>query len=81
MDTSLILVLLLSPFVGFLFNVFLGKKAGKSIVGIMGTLSVVVSFAVTIYFFLQINQTKQAIEINLFDWISTQRFNINLAFF
>lgn len=80
MDTSLILVLLLSPFLGFLFNVFLGKKAGKNIVGFVGTLSVVVSFAVTIYFFLQINQTKQAIEINLFEWISIQRFNINFGF-
>ena len=80
MDTNLILVLLLSPFLGFLFNVFLGKKAGKSIVGIMGTLSVVVSFAVTIYFFLQINQTKQAIEINLFEWISIQKFKISFGF-
>ncbi|MDD5148895.1 MAG: NADH-quinone oxidoreductase subunit L [Flavobacterium sp.] len=80
MDTSLILVLLLSPFLGFLFNVFLGKKAGKSIVGIVGTLSVVVSFAVTIYFFLQINQTKEAIQINLFEWISIQRFKINFGF-
>ncbi|WP_338407215.1 NADH-quinone oxidoreductase subunit L [uncultured Flavobacterium sp.] len=80
MDTSLILVLLLSPFLGFLFNVFLGKKASKSIVGIVGTLSVVISFAVTIYFFLQINQTKEAIQINLFEWISTQRFNVGFGF-
>lgn len=80
MDTNLILVLLLSPFLGFLFNVFLGKKAGKSIVGIVGTLSVVVSFAVTIYFFLQISQTKQAIEINLYEWFSIERFNIQFGF-
>ena len=80
MDTRLVLVLLLAPFLGFLFNVFLGKKAGKNIVGIVGTLSVVVSFAVTLYFFLQINQTKQAIAINLFDWISIQRFNISFGF-
>ena len=80
MDTNLVLVLLLAPFLGFLFNVFLGKKAGKSLVGILGTLSVVVSFAVTTYFFLQINQTKQAIAIDLFDWISIQRFNISFGF-
>ena len=80
MDTSLVLVLLLAPFLGFLFNVFLGKKAGKSIVGIVGTLSVVVSFAVTLYFFLQINETKQAIAIDLFDWISIERFNISFGF-
>lgn len=80
MDTSLVLVLLLAPFLGFLFNVFLGKKAGKSIVGVVGTLSVMVSFVVTIYFFLQINQTKQALAIDLFDWISIERFNISFGF-
>jgi NADH-quinone oxidoreductase subunit L len=46
MDTRLVLILLLAPFLGFLFNVFLGKKAEKNTVGIVGTLSVAVSFAV-----------------------------------
>jgi NADH-quinone oxidoreductase subunit L len=80
MDTSLILVLLLSPFIGFLFNVFLGKSAGKSIVGIVGTLSVFISFAVTLFFFLQITQTKQAISADLFEWISTEAFRVNFGF-
>jgi NADH-quinone oxidoreductase subunit L len=80
MDTSLVLVLLLAPFLGFLFNVFLGKKAGKSIVGIVGTLSVVVSFAVTLYLF-GYNQVKpEAVVINLFDWISFQRFDVSFGF-
>ena len=59
MDTNLALVLLLTPFLGFLINVFFGKSLGKSVSGIIGTLSVVVSFVVAITFFLQINQTKQ----------------------
>ncbi len=79
MDTRLVLILLLAPFLGFLFNVFLGKKAEKNTVGIVGTLSVAVSFAVTLYFFLQINQTKQAIQINLFDWISIEKFNVSFG--
>jgi NADH-quinone oxidoreductase subunit L len=78
MDTSLVLVLLLAPFIGFLFNVFLGKKAGKSIVGIVGTLSVVVSFAVTLYLFG--NTSQEPIVINLFDWISIQRFDVSFGF-
>jgi len=78
MDTSLVLVLLLAPFLGFLFNVFLGKKAGKSIVGIVGTLSVVVSFAITLYLFG--NATPEPVVINLFDWISIQRFDISFGF-
>ncbi|MES2573609.1 MAG: NADH-quinone oxidoreductase subunit L [Bacteroidota bacterium] len=80
MDTNLVLVLLLAPFLGFLFNVFLGKQAGKSIVGIVGTLLVFISFLVTVYFFLQINQTQQAITINLFDWISIEKFNVSFGF-
>jgi NADH-quinone oxidoreductase subunit L len=78
MDTNLVLVLLLAPFLGFLFNVFLGKKAGKNIVGIVGTLSVAVSFAVTLYLFA--NSGQQPLVIDLFDWISVQSFDISFGF-
>lgn len=77
MDTSLVLVLLLAPFLGFLFNVFLGKKAGKSIVGIVGTLSVVVSFAITLVLFL--NSSEKPLEINLFDWFSMADFDVTFG--
>jgi NADH-quinone oxidoreductase subunit L len=80
MDTSLVLILLLSPFLGFLFNVFLGKKAGKNTVGIVGTLAVAVPFAVTLYLF-GYNQVNPApVVINLFDWIAIERFNVNFGF-
>ena len=79
MDTNLALVLLLTPLLGFLLNVFFGKNLGKSLSGIIGTLAVVVSFIASIYFFLQISQTKQAIAINLFDWISISNFNVNFG--
>lgn len=80
MDTSLALVLLLAPFIGFLINVFFGKSLGKSVSGFIGTLSVAVSFAVTLYFFLQINQTGQPIRIALFDWISISNFKVDFGF-
>jgi NADH-quinone oxidoreductase subunit L len=80
MDTSLVLVLLLAPFLGFLFNVFLGKKAGKSIVGIVGTLSVAVSFAVTLYLFGYNQSNPEPVIINLFDWISIQKFDVSFGF-
>ncbi|HEU0137658.1 MAG TPA: NADH-quinone oxidoreductase subunit L [Flavobacterium sp.] len=79
-ETGLILLLLLAPFAGFLFNVFFGKQVGKSASGIVGTLSVVVSFCVTLYFFLQINQTKQPIEVSLFDWIQLSTFRLDIGF-
>lgn len=80
MDTNLALVLVLAPFLGFLINVFFGKSLGKTVSGAIGTLSVVVSFAVTIYFFLQINQTQQPISISLFDWIQISNFHVDLGF-
>ena len=80
MDTNLALVLILIPFLGFLLNVFFGKSLGKTVSGTIGTLSVVVSFAVTLYFFLQINETKQPIQINLFDWMSFSNFSVKFGF-
>ena len=79
METSLILVLILAPFFGFLFNVFLGKAAGKSVSGLVGTLAVAVSFLVTVYFFMQVGQTGQPIAVSLFDWISFNGFNVDFG--
>ena len=80
MDTNLALVLLLSPFIGFLFNVFFGEKIGKTLSGTIGTLSVVVSFVVSIFFFMKVNETHQAIVINLFDWIKFSNFSVKFGF-
>ncbi len=80
MDTNLALVLLLSPFIGFLINVFFGKKIGKTLSGTVGTFTVVVSFAVSIFFFLKVNETHQAIVINLFDWIKFSNFSVKFGF-
>src|SRR5437667_5125893 len=81
MDTSLALVLILSPFIGFLLNIFLGKSLGKSVSGVLGTAAVVVSFAVSVMFFLQISETKQPIVVSLFDWIQISNIKINFSFF
>ena len=70
MDTNLALVLLLSPFIGFLFNVFFGKKIGKTLSGTIGTLTVVVSFAVSIFFFLK-RRFHQSILIGFFSILFT----------
>ena len=79
MDTNLALVLLLTPLLGFLLNIFFGKNLGKPLSGSIGTLTVMVSFVASIYFFLQINQTKQVITINLFDWIIINNFNVSFG--
>ncbi|RUT70857.1 NADH-quinone oxidoreductase subunit L [Flavobacterium cupreum] len=80
MNTNLALVLVLAPFLGFLINVFFGKSLGKTVSGIIGTAAVVVSFAVTLFFFSEITRTKQAIQVTLFDWIQISNLHINLGF-
>jgi NADH-quinone oxidoreductase subunit L len=34
----------------------------------------------SVYFFLQINQTHQAIQIQLFDWIQISNFKVDFGF-
>ncbi|WP_298395153.1 NADH-quinone oxidoreductase subunit L [Flavobacterium sp.] len=79
MENSLVLLLLLTPFVGFLFNVFFGKKAGKNISGAIGTIAVAVSFVMSIYFFMQLNTTKTPIQIKFLDWIQLGNLKIDLG--
>ena len=80
MDTTLALVLVLAPFIGFLLNVFFGKAMGKTLSGTIATLSVVVSFVATLVFFMQLNQTNKPITISLFDWIQISNFNVDFGF-
>ena len=80
METYLALVLILAPFVGFLINILFGKKLGKSVSGILGTFSIIISFLISIYFFNQINHSKTAVTIYLFDWIQISNFNISFGF-
>ena len=79
METNLALLLLLSPFVGFLFNVFFGKKVSKGISGAIGTLTVLVSFLLSICFFTQLQQSGKPFEIHLFDWISVHNFKLDFG--
>jgi NADH-quinone oxidoreductase subunit L len=79
MEKNLVLLLLLTPFVGFLFNVFFGKKAGKTVSGALGTIAVAISFVLSVYFFMQVNQTQKPIQVSLFDWISVSNFNLDFG--
>ncbi len=80
MDTTLALVLLLAPFAGFLINIFFGKSIGKSASGFIGTFAVVGSFAITLYFFLQLTSTGKALDIPVFDWIQISNFKVDFGF-
>lgn len=80
METILILVLLLSPFVGFMINIFVGRKLGKTLPGLIATTAVLISFVLSLVYFIQILTTKQPIHIHLFDCINLQSFTVNLGF-
>jgi NADH-quinone oxidoreductase subunit L len=79
MENSLVLLLLLTPFVGFLFNVFFGKKAGKTISGAIGTIAVAVSFVMSVYFFMQLNASGKPIAVKLFDWIQIGKLKVDFG--
>jgi len=79
MDIAYILLLLLAPFAGFLFNVFFGKKLGHNGAGYLATFAVFVSFLVTLFYFIQINQTAQPVSVKLFDWIQLGKFSIDFG--
>ena len=80
METNLALLLLLAPFAGFLLNIFFGKQLGKTVSGTLGTLTVAVSFAVTLFFFLQVNSTKVPVMVDLFEWLTMANFTVNFGF-
>ncbi|RKS99621.1 NADH dehydrogenase subunit L [Flavobacterium sp. 123] len=80
MNTNIALVLVLAPFLGFLINVFFGKNLGKTVSGIIGTLSVVVSFIATVTFFTGISSHPEGIQISLFDWIQISNFKLDFGF-
>lgn len=79
MDTNVILLLLLTPLLGSLINLFFGKKLGNS-AGMIATLAVLISFIITIIAFVQVTGTNEPIQANLFNWISTARFDISFGF-
>lgn len=78
METILVLLLLTAPFIGFLVNMGIGKKLGKTIPGIIATVAVLVSFVITLIYFVQVCSTGQALPpVSLFEWITLADFSIN----
>lgn len=80
MDKVTLLILLLSPFVGFLINVGIGNKFKKSIAGILATTTVLISFVVSVYYFIQVQATGQPVHVHLFQWLELSGMPISLDF-
>lgn len=79
MNTT-ILLLLFTPLVGFLINVFFGKTLGKTVSGVIGTASVFISFLCTLCLFSQINAGETIPKFLLADWFSIGTIQVNFSF-
>lgn len=78
METASVLILLLSPFVGFLVNMCIGNKIGNKIPGFVATIAVLISFGISVFYFTNILQTGDQVRVHLLDWLSVGSFFVSL---
>jgi NADH-quinone oxidoreductase subunit L len=79
MNTT-ILLLLFTPLIGFLINIFLGKRIGKNTSGYIGSAAIITSFIATIIIFLDIQQNRQPIGFYLANWFTVGNIPVNFSF-
>ena len=84
MSLNLIVILLISPFVGFLINGLFGKwlKGNEKLSGWIGALAVLVSLICSIIAFISVNagNTLEGEAGVLYTWISGEAFTFNIGF-
>lgn len=80
MDSTLVLILLLSPFIGFLSNIFFGKSLSKNLSGTIGTIAVGISFVVSVILFNNVLQSGKGITVHFFDWLELFNFKVGFSF-
>ena len=73
--------IVLLPVIGFFINGLLGNKMPKNVVGILGTLMVVIPFFLSVSLFLQIKETGQPIQYVWFNWITLNEITLNIGFY
>lgn len=78
METVLVLLLIISPFAGFLINLLAGKKIGRTLPGAIATAAVSVSFVISLVYFIQILSSGTPVRVTLFDWVTFSNFTVNL---
>lgn len=80
METTLVIILLLSPLAGFFFNICFGNKIGRKLPGLVATLAVFVSFLISAYFFGYTYSSQQPVNVHLFQWLAISEFSVNFDF-
>ncbi len=78
---KLVALIPLFPLLGFLINGFFGKKIGKSLSGLIASVSVLASFIVSILIFIELGGSEEKSHIvNLFSWINSDTLQIPFEF-
>lgn len=71
----------LFPLIGFLINGFFGKKIGKSLSGIIASVSILASFILSVLIFVELSGPAEKSHIvNLFSWINSGNLKIPFEF-
>ncbi len=74
---TLIALIPVFPLIGFLFNSFLGKKISKNLSGMVASLSVLVSFVISVMAFMHLQGSSvKSLVIPVFSWISSGSLDI-----
>ena len=82
MTKELIIVLLISPLVGFLINGLFGKwlKGNEKLSGTIGALAVLISFICSVIAFVSVKGGTTLEDEVLYKWISSESFTFNIGF-
>ena len=76
---SLIPLIPFLPFIGFIINGLFGKKMSKNAVGIIGSGTVLASFALSILCFYQVAESG-AIQVNLYNFFTVDSLQVDFGF-
>src|ERR1700752_65107 len=79
---NLVTLIPLFPLLGFLINGFFGKKMSKGISGTIATLSVVVSFGLSLVIFMDLLEHPEvkSMIVPVFSWINSDTLKIPFEF-
>ena len=78
--SQLVYLVPLFPLVGFLINGLLWNKMPKTLAGIIGSGTILASFCVSLAIFFEAKAATQPVIVTLFDFISSGKLQIPLAF-
>ncbi|MCX6352958.1 MAG: NADH-quinone oxidoreductase subunit L [Bacteroidetes bacterium] len=77
----LMAALILLPFLGFVFNFFLGQRLSKTLSGVIGSATILGSFIIAATFFAQsISGSFTSHQVCLMDWIEVGKYKFSFNF-